>query len=97
MHATAFSPVLIHTVLEEMKKQMCSDGQLAAVDLKWRGPIPREHAFDGRPRTVDPGRPNVRCRLLGKELEAKTEDMPLAHELLSAMPRNGEQRGTEQQ
>ena len=52
MHATAFSPVLIHTVLEEMKKQMCSDGQLAAVDLKWRGPIPREHAFDGRPRST---------------------------------------------
>ena len=46
MHATAFSPVLIHTVLEAIKKQMCSDGQLAAVDLKLGEPIPSELVVD---------------------------------------------------
>ena len=46
MHATASSPVLIHTVLEAIRKQMCSDGQLAAVDLKLSGPIPSEPVFD---------------------------------------------------
>ena len=46
MHATAFSPVLIHTVLEAIKKQICSDGQFAAVDLKLGGPIPSELVFD---------------------------------------------------
>ena len=46
MHATAFSPVLIGTVLEGIKKQMCSDGQLAAVDLKLGEPIPSEPVFD---------------------------------------------------
>ena len=33
MHATAFSPVLINTVLKATKKQMCSDGQLSAANL----------------------------------------------------------------
>ena len=46
MHATAFSPVLIHTVLEAIKKQMCSDGQLAAVDLKMGERIPSELVVD---------------------------------------------------
>ena len=34
MHATAFSPVLIDTVLGAVEKQMCSDGQLSAADLR---------------------------------------------------------------
>ena len=42
MHATAFSPVLIHTVLEAIKKQMW----YAAVDFKLGGPIPSELVFD---------------------------------------------------
>ena len=33
-----------------------------------------------------PGRPKVRCRLVGKELRAKTKETLLAHELFSAMP-----------
>ena len=34
----------------------------------------------------DRDNPNVRCRLVGKELKAKTKDALLAHELFSAMP-----------
>ena len=33
----------------------------------------------------DPNRPKVRCRLVGRELRAKTKGTLLAHELLSAM------------
>ena len=34
----------------------------------------------------DPNRPNVRCRLVGRELRAKTKGTLLTHELFSAMP-----------
>ena len=34
----------------------------------------------------DPNRPKVRCRLVGRELRAKTKGTLLAHELFSAMP-----------
>ena len=34
----------------------------------------------------DPNRPKVRCRLVGRELRAKTKGTLLAHELFSAIP-----------
>ena len=34
----------------------------------------------------DPNRPTVRCRLVGREMRAKTKGTLLAHELFSAIP-----------
>ena len=34
----------------------------------------------------DPNRPKVRCRLVGREVRAKTKGTLLAHKLFSAMP-----------
>ena len=46
MHAADFSPLFISTVLGAVEKQMCSDGQLSAADLKFGGPFFSELVFD---------------------------------------------------
>merc|ERR1711994_43709 len=64
--------------------------------IKLYDKVPRQHAIDKRikPITVrsvdvnkgDDDNMNVRSRLVGRELKAKTKEALLAHELFSAMP-----------
>ena len=48
---------------------------IAVVPIKWVGTD-----------KGDANRPKVRCRLVGRELRARTKGTLLAHELFSAMP-----------
>merc|ERR1711994_1003954 len=64
--------------------------------IKLYDKVPRQHAIDKRikPITVrsvdvnkgDDDNMNVRSRLVGRELKAKTKEALIAHELFSAMP-----------